>query len=278
MSTGTLYLVATPIGNSSDISARAIAILKHVDLIAAEDTRHSAPLLKQLGIHKPLKALHDHNERHSLNWFTEHLQQGQNLALISDAGTPLIADPGYHVVQHLKALNFPVIPIPGPCALITALSASGLPTDRFCFEGFLPAKSGARLKQLTALAQETRTLVFYESPHRILDSLQNMQEVFGAERHACLARELTKQFETIKAAPLSELLTFVSQDANQQRGEFVVIIAGADKIKKQELTEEEQQLLGLLRAHLPLKTASQVLAEYTGKSKKLFYDYGIQHD
>ena len=274
---GTLFIVATPIGNLSDISARALDILKQVEHIAVEDTRHSAPLLKHYGIHKPLKALHEHNERHSLTWFIAALNAGQSIALISDAGTPLIADPGYHLVRELTALGFKISPIPGPSALITALSASGLATDHFCFEGFLSSKTAPRLSQLTKLSAEQRTLVFYEAPHRIVETLHAMREVFGLERVVCLARELTKTFETIKTAPLGELIPWLEKDANQQRGEFVVIVEGALAPEKMDLSLDEQRLLKLLRSHLPLKSASQIAAEYTGKSKNAFYDFGIKN-
>ena len=270
---GTLFIVATPIGNLADISERALAILKQVDHIAVEDTRHSAPLLKQFGIHKPLKAIHDHNERLSLGWFSKELTAGHSIALISDAGTPLIADPGYHLVSGLRALNFTIVPIPGPCALITALSASGLATDHFCFEGFLSAKTAARLAQLEALCFEQRTMVFYEAPHRILETLHAMHSVFGETRLICVARELTKTFETIKTAPLAEIIPWIEADTNQQRGEFVVMVAGAPAPDKQELSADEQRLLTLLRRHMPLKAASHLAAEYTGKSKNAFYDF-----
>jgi 16S rRNA (cytidine1402-2'-O)-methyltransferase len=268
---GTLYLVATPLGNLNDISLRALEVLKQVTWIAAEDTRHSAPLLKHFGIQKPLRALHDHNERQSITWFEEQLSQGQSIALISDAGTPLIADPGYHIVHDLKLKGFTVTPIPGPSAVITALSASGLPTDRFCFEGFLPSKTSARQATLMALQQETRTLIFYEAPHRLLESVKAMQAVFGQDRLACLARELTKTFETIHTASLNALVTFIENDSNQQRGECVLLVAGATAPEKSELSTEDQKLLTVLHKHLPLKQASQIAAEITGKSKNAFY-------
>lgn len=278
ISPGTLYIVATPIGNVNDLSTRALQTLEQVHYIAAEDTRHSGPLLKHFGIHKPLKALHDHNERQCLDWVSQTLGAGHSIALISDAGTPLIADPGYHVVRHVTQLGYRVVPIPGACALTSALSASGLATDRFCFEGFLPAKSAARQQQLTDLQQEQRTLVFYETPHRIVACLTDMQQVFGPLRLACLARELTKQYETIKTASLEALNHFVQQDTNQQRGEFVVIIAGAPPLTNAPFETEELRLFSLLRQQLPLKTASQLMAEYTGKRKKAFYDWAISQD
>lgn len=278
ISPGILYIVATPIGNLNDLSTRALHTLEHVQYIAAEDTRHSGPLLKHFGIHKPLKALHDHNERQCLDWFSQTLSAGHSIALISDAGTPLIADPGYHVVRHVTSLGYRVVPIPGACALISALSTSGLATDRFCFEGFLPAKSVARQQQLIDLSQEPRTLVFYETPHRIVACLHDMQHVFGPHRLACLARELTKQYETIKTTTLEALCAFVQQDTHQQRGEFVVIVAGAPPATSIPFEAEELRLFNLLRQQLPLKTASQVMADYTGKRKKAFYDWAISQD
>ncbi len=275
---GTLYIVATPIGHLNDISVRALETLKSVDHIAVEDTRHSAPLLKQFGIHKPLKAIHDHNERHSVDWFIKELSAGKSIALISDAGTPLIADPGYHIVSALQSLGFRISPIPGACALIAALSASGLATDHFCFEGFLAAKTSARFTQLTARSHEPYTMVFYEAPHRIVETLDAMQQVFGLERIVCIARELTKTFETIKTGPLSAIIPWLNADSNQQRGEFVIVVAGAPAPDKHDLSLDEQRLLTLLRRKIPLKAASQLAAEYTGKSKNTFYDFGITHD
>lgn len=273
----TLFIVATPMGNLSDISTRALETLQQVKFIAAEDTRHSAALLKHFGIHKPLKALHDHNEKFCLEWFTTQLDAGHSIALISDAGTPLIADPGYAIVHHLRALGYLISPIPGPCALVSALSVSGLATDRFCFEGFLSAKIAARRQRLTELSDEPRTLIFYETPHRILDCLLDMQKIWGNERRVCLARELTKSFETIKTAPLGQMIEFVSLDPNQQRGEFVLVVAGAPTVEKHIIEPEEQRLLTILRQQLPLKQACQIMAEYSGKSKNAFYDFGLKH-
>ncbi|HRA42445.1 MAG TPA: 16S rRNA (cytidine(1402)-2'-O)-methyltransferase, partial [Gammaproteobacteria bacterium] len=223
---GKLYIVATPIGHLGDISLRAIDTLKVVDRIAAEDTRHSLGLLKHLGIEKPLVALHEHNEREQAEKLLAFVEDGHALALISDAGTPLISDPGYHLVQLAHQLGIQVVPIPGPCSIITALSASGLPTDRFVFEGFLSAKATARRKQLEKLATETRTLIFFEAPHRILETVAAMQACFGEQRLAVVARELTKTFETIRMGTLSELEAWMKSDAMQQRGEFVVLVAG----------------------------------------------------
>lgn len=215
---GSLYVVATPIGNLDDISARALKILREVALIAAEDTRHSARLMQHFGIATPLAACHEHNERDEGSRFITRLLAGDNVALISDAGTPLISDPGYHLVRQARAAGINVVPVPGACALIAALSAAGLPSDRFIFEGFLPAKSVGRKARLEAVKEEPRTLIFYEAPHRILECLQDMEAVFGGERQALLAREITKTFETLKGLPLAELRAFVESDSNQQRG------------------------------------------------------------
>ncbi|MGB2272149.1 MAG: 16S rRNA (cytidine(1402)-2'-O)-methyltransferase, partial [Pseudomonadales bacterium] len=223
----TLYVVATPIGNLSDISARAVQVLQAVDLIAAEDTRHSSGLVKHLNVDTPMIACHDHNEAAACKSVLDRLVAGQCVALISDAGTPLISDPGYKIVKSVREQGFRVSPIPGACAVISALSAAGLPTDRFAFEGFLPAKAQARQKRLQQLADATSTLVFYEAPHRIVATLQAMAEVLGAKREAVLARELTKRYETIIDDTLDELVRQVEADRNQQRGEMVIMVKGA---------------------------------------------------
>ena len=223
---GTLFVVATPIGNLDDLSARALKVLGAVTLIAAEDTRHSARLMQHFGIGTPLAACHEHNERDEGNRFIERLLAGDDVALISDAGTPLISDPGYHLVRQARATGVRVVPVPGACALIAALSAAGLPSDRFVFEGFLPAKTVGRRARLELVREEPRTLIFYEAPHRILECLQDMREVFGGDRQALLARELTKTFETLQGLPLDQLCEWVAADANQQRGECVVLVAG----------------------------------------------------
>ena len=207
-----LYIVPTPIGNLGDMSSRAIEVLNQVSLIACEDTRHSGKLLSHFGITTKTTALHDHNERARAQWIVDQLAAGQSIALISDAGTPLISDPGYHLVSHVRQSGFNVIPLPGPCAAITALSASGLPSDRFTFEGFLPSKEKARADKLLALKEDPRTLIFYESPHRIEHSLTTMVEVLGADRHVVMAREVTKTFETFLSGPVSEVLAKVSTD------------------------------------------------------------------
>lgn len=274
---GSLYVVATPIGNLDDISARALNILRSVALIAAEDTRHSARLLQHFGIDTPLAACHEHNERDQGGRFIARLQAGEDVALISDAGTPLISDPGYHLVRQARAAGVPVVPVPGPCALIAALSAAGLPSDRFIFEGFLPAKAAGRRARLEQVKEEPRTLIFYEAPHRILECLQDMQSVFGGERPALLARELTKTFETLKGMPLSELAAWVAADANQQRGECVVLVAGWQAPEGEEtVSAEALRVLDLLLAEMPLKRAAALAAEITGVRKNLLYQVALE--
>lgn len=248
---GSLYVVATPIGNLDDISARALRILREVALIAAEDTRHSARLLQHFGIQTPLAACHEHNERDQGGRFLARLQAGEDVALISDAGTPLISDPGYHLVRQARAAGFAVVPVPGACALIAALSAAGLPSDRFIFEGFLPAKAAGRRARLEQVREEPRTLIFYEAPHRILECLQDMREVFGDDRPALLARELTKTFETLQGLPLAELCEWVAADSNQQRGECVVLVAGWQAPEGEEaVSAEALRVLDLLLSTL----------------------------
>lgn len=274
---GTLYVVATPIGNLEDISARALRILDEVALIAAEDTRHSARLLQHFGITTPLAACHEHNERDEGGRFIQRLLAGDSVALISDAGTPLISDPGYHLVRQARAACVRVVPVPGACALVAALCAAGLPSDRFIFEGFLPAKRTGRRTRLEQLRQEPRTLIFYEAPHRILDCLQDMASVFGGERVAVLGRELTKTFETLKGAPLAALEQWVAADANQQRGECVVVVAGCRAPEGEESVDgNARRVLKLLLAELPVKRAAAVAAEITGVRKNLLYQLALQ--
>lgn len=274
---GTLYVVATPIGNLDDISARALRVLREVKLIAAEDTRHSARLLQHFGIATSLVACHEHNEREQGSRLVQRLLAGDDLALVSDAGTPLISDPGYHLVRNARAAGVRVVPVPGACALIAALSASGLPSDRFVFEGFLAARTTARRQRLQALAQEPRTLIFYEAPHRLLECLADLRELFGAERPAVLARELSKTFETIKGAPLGELHDWVAADSNQQRGECVLLVEGWREPEGEEaLSAEALRVLDLLLAELPLKRAAALAAEITGVRKNLLYQEALQ--
>lgn len=274
--TGKLYVVATPIGNLDDMSARALKVLADVSLIAAEDTRHSVRLLQHFGIDTPLAACHEHNERDEGGRFITRLLAGDDVALVSDAGTPLISDPGYHLVRQARAAGVPVVPVPGACALIAALSAAGLPSDRFIFEGFLPAKTAGRKARLAQVREEPRTLIFYEAPHRILECLEDMEAVFGGDRPALLAREITKTFETLRGLPLAELRAFVQGDSNQQRGECVVLVAGWTAPEgEQAVSVEAQRVLDLLLAELPLKRAAALAAEITGVRKNLLYQLAL---
>lgn len=271
---GTLYIVATPIGNLQDITLRAIDILKSVDWIAAEDTRHSLGLLQHLNSRVPMISLHDYNEQERAIQLIDYLKKGENIALISDAGTPLISDPGFRLVREVMANHIPVVPIPGPCAAIAALSAAGLPTDTFLFAGFLAAKSSARKQRLSELQTVNATLIFYESPHRILETLQDMQEILGAERQAVIARELTKKFETIQSGTLSTLEAFVKKDKDQQRGEIVLLVEGAKKIVQAD--DETKKILTILLKDLPLKQAVSLTADITGGRKNDIYQLALQ--
>jgi 16S rRNA (cytidine1402-2'-O)-methyltransferase len=274
--TGSLYVVATPIGNLDDMSVRALKVLREVALIAAEDTRHSLRMMQHFGIATPLAACHEHNERDEGSRFIARLLAGDNVALISDAGTPLISDPGYHLVRQARAAGIQVIPVPGACALIAALSAAGLPSDRFIFEGFLPAKSVGRKARLELLKEEPRTVIFYEAPHRILECLQDLEEIFGADRPAVLGRELTKTFETLKGLPLGELRAFVEGDSNQQRGECVVLVAGWSEPEGEDVIgAEARRVLDLLLQEMPLKRAAALAAEITGVRKNLLYQVAL---
>ncbi|MBA1230068.1 16S rRNA (cytidine(1402)-2'-O)-methyltransferase [Pseudomonas viridiflava] len=274
--TGSLYVVATPIGNLDDMSVRALKVLREVALIAAEDTRHSSRLMQHFGISTPLAACHEHNERDEGSRFITRLLAGDDVALISDAGTPLISDPGYHLVRQARAAGVPVVPVPGACALIAALSAAGLPSDRFIFEGFLPAKAVGRRARLEQVKEESRTLIFYEAPHRILECLQDMELVFGAERPALLAREITKTFETLKGLPLGELRAFVESDSNQQRGECVVLVAGWTPPEDEDVIgAEARRILDLLLEEMPLKRAAALAAQITGVRKNLLYQVAL---
>lgn len=269
----TLYVVATPIGNLGDISPRAREVLASVDRVYAEDTRHSRRLFQHLGFSPSLFALHDHNEGERAAGLAARLAEGESAALISDAGTPLVSDPGYRVVRACQDAGVAVVPVPGASALLAALCVSGLATDRFTFEGFLPAKSGARRSQLSALADESRTLVFFESSHRIADSLVDLAEVLGEEREATLARELTKQFETVRRAALAELRDWVREDSNQQRGEFVLVVSGA---REREAGEAElRTLLEALLDELPPRRAAAVAAKLAGVKKNQAYQVAL---
>ncbi|HDR1891609.1 TPA: 16S rRNA (cytidine(1402)-2'-O)-methyltransferase [Pasteurella multocida] len=275
--TGILYIVATPIGNLQDITQRALAIFEQVDLIAAEDTRHSGLLLSHYGIKKPFFALHDHNEQQKAHFLVEKLQQGQHIALISDAGTPLISDPGFHLVRQCRQAGIKVVPIPGACAAITALCASGIASDRFCFEGFLPAKSKARCDKLQNLAEEERTLIFYESTHRILDTLADIEKTLGAERYVVLAREITKTWETIVGDNVANLRQWLGEDPNRTKGEMVLIIEGKVKQETDEINPQALKALELISQSLPLKKAAAIVAEIYGYKKNALYQYGLEH-
>jgi len=272
---GVLYVVATPIGNLADISQRALAVLAGVDVIAAEDTRHSGRLLQQYKIGTKTVALHDHNERDRAPDVVARLAQGKSVALISDAGTPLISDPGFHLVRLAREQGFKVVPVPGASAMIAALSAAGLPSDRFVFEGFLPAKGAARKKRLESMSAETRTLIFYEAPHRLLDTLADMVAVFGENRHVVLARELTKTFETIKGDAVAKLLEWASADTDQQKGEMVLLVKGLSVTEEGAPDAEAQRILKILLDDLPLSQASMLAAKITGGKKKPFYQLGL---
>ncbi|MDG2947881.1 16S rRNA (cytidine(1402)-2'-O)-methyltransferase [Bisgaard Taxon 10/6] len=276
-SSGILYIVATPIGNLQDITRRALDVFAQVDLIAAEDTRHSGLLLSHYGIKKPFFALHDHNEQQKAALLVEKLQQGVHIALISDAGTPLISDPGFHVVRQCRQAGIRVVPLPGACAAITALCASGIASDRFCFEGFLPAKSKARRDKLQNLAEESRTLIFYESTHRILETLEDVEFVFGGERYAVLAREITKTWETISGDIISRLRQWLGEDPNRTKGEMVLIIEGKPKSENIEFDGLALKALQLISRELPLKKAAAIVAELYGYKKNALYQYGLEH-
>ena len=267
----TLYIVATPIGHLDDLSPRACAVLAAVNGILAEDTRQSCVLLRHAGITTPMQALHEHNEAQRAEAILARLRAGESLALISDAGTPLISDPGYRLVAAVRAAGFAVSPVPGPSALIAALSVAGLPTDRFAFEGFLPAKAGERAVRLTGLVAETRTLVFYEAPHRVLETLIAMQEAFGANRRAVLARELTKRFETVLDGTLSDLVARVRVEADQQRGEIVLVVAGADPEAIDARLAEGKRLYALRADELPPARAAKLAAQWCGVRKRDLY-------
>ncbi|NXZ83614.1 16S rRNA (cytidine(1402)-2'-O)-methyltransferase [Haemophilus influenzae] len=276
--TGILYIVATPIGNLQDITQRALETFAQVDLIAAEDTRHSGLLLSHYGIKKPFFALHDHNEQEKAHILVEKLKQGSNIALISDAGTPLISDPGFHLVRQCREAGIRVVPLPGACAAITALCASGIASDRFCFEGFLPAKSKARKDKLENIAEEDRTLIFYESTHRILDTLEDMQSVLGEERYIVLAREMTKTWEAITGNTIKNLREWLLEDPNRTKGEMVLIVEGKPKSdNNDEISPQAVKALELIAEELPLKKAAAIVAELYGYKKNALYQFGLAH-
>lgn len=269
MQTGRLYIVATPIGNLGDITRRAVEVLKQVDLIAAEDTRHTAGLLSHLGIGVRTLSLHEHNEQRRIQQLVEMLLGGEDIALVSDAGTPLICDPGYRIVCACREQGIDIVPVPGASAVIAALSVSGLPTDRFLFEGFLPRSRTKRLKRLQQLADIQSTLLFYESSHRILYCVEDMLELYGADRRVVIARELTKQFETIIDQPLGQLLQVMKRDANQQRGEFVVMVAASENFTSEQGSDD--RVLQILAGEMAPNKAAKIAARITGRPKRELY-------
>ena len=267
---GTLFIVATPIGNLGDLSPRAQQTLRDVAAICAEDTRRSGQLLAHFGIATPLLALHEHNEEAIAQRIVARLQAGESLALVSDAGTPLVSDPGFRLVRAARAAGVKVSPVPGPSALVAALSVAGLPSDRFAFEGFLPAKASARRERLQALAAEPRTLIFYESSHRIAEALADMVQTFGDDRPAVLARELTKLFETVLDGNLAQLQARVEADGDQRKGEFVVLVQGAGEDADAKVIEG-RRLYAKLKDHLPPSTAAKLAADLSGAPRKALY-------
>lgn len=274
---GTLYVVATPIGNLDDLSPRAARTLASVDVVAAEDTRHSGRLLSHLGIQKRMVALHDHNEKDRTAGILTELQAGRDVALISDAGTPLISDPGYVLVREARAAGHRVSPIPGPCALVAALSVAGLPTDRFLYVGFLPAKRSGRRASLEVLSSEVATLVFYESPHRIMESVRDIADVLGSDREIVLGREITKTFETFYSGSVADVLAELERDPHGNRGEFVVMVRGAaaQAGSEEAATMDVDRMLRVLLAELPVKKVAKMASELTGLSKNELYQRAL---
>lgn len=270
----TLYVVATPIGNLGDMTARAREVLAAVDLIAAEDTRHTRQLLQAFGLQTPTFSLHEHNEAQKAESLVRELASGKAIALVSDAGTPLISDPGFSVVAAARAAGLSVVAIPGACAAIAALSVAGLPTDRFVFEGFLPAKSVARRERLRQLAHESRTLVFYEAPHRLVEVLQDMASELGSARTASISRELTKRFETHYRGTLAELAQRASTEADMQRGEIVMVVRGAEQSPGSAALDAEQ-LLRVLAEELAPAQAAKIAAKLTGAKRSELYERAL---
>ena len=272
---GSLYIVATPIGNMGDMTERAQQTLSDVDVIAVEDTRRSGQLLRHFEISTPMMAVHEHNERQICDSLLSRIEKGESIALISDAGTPLLSDPGYFLVNQARERGINVIPIPGVSAVITALSVAGLPTDRFIFEGFLPAKSAARQQKLEKLKEDVRTIIFYEAPHRIVEMLKDCQTVFGAERKVVIARELTKTFETVHGDTLKNLIPWVESDENQKKGEFVVLLHGAAAREDTGVDAESERILLILLKNLPVKQAAALAASITGLKKNALYQHAL---
>jgi 16S rRNA (cytidine1402-2'-O)-methyltransferase len=274
-SNGQLFLVATPIGNLGDISTRARQVLGEVALIAAEDTRHTGQLLSYLGISKPMVSVHEHNEARRADELLQRLRRGENIALVSDAGTPLISDPGFDLVRAAVAQGLRVVPIPGACAAIVALSAAGLPTDRFAFEGFLPSKGVARRDRLAALAQTTHTLIFYEAPHRLAETLADIAATCGATRQVVVARELTKQYETFYYGEAHELAQRATQDADMNRGEIVIVVAGATAPARSGSAIDVDKVLRILLDELSPAQAAKLTAKLTGEKRSDLYDKAV---
>ena len=272
---GELYLVATPIGNMKDMGPRAVDTLNEVDLVAAEDKRRSSRLFSYFNIKTPMISYHDHNEDKQIQKIIDLLLCGKSVALVSDAGTPLISDPGYRLVRTAKNIGLKVSTIPGPCALIAAISASGLPSDRFIFEGFLPAKSSARIAKIQSISSELRTIIFYEAPHRVLETLEDMLVVINPLRQIFLARELTKTYETFLSGTLIEVLELVRADINQQKGEIVLVLSGSDPSEENPDTNESDRMLSILLEELPLKQAASLVAKITGGQKNIFYKLAL---
>jgi 16S rRNA (cytidine1402-2'-O)-methyltransferase len=273
---GILYVVATPIGNLGDITLRAIETLKMVDAIAAEDTRHTSGLLSHFGINKKLIAVHEHNEHQSAEKLLAQLKSGENIALVTDAGTPAVSDPGAIVVKIVREAGLKVVPIPGASAVVAALSASGITQNGFYFHGFLPASGAARRKILEQLKAQTVTLVLYEAPHRIIECVEDIAKVLGGDRQVTFARELTKTFETIYTCPADQASAWLQADANQQRGEFVLLIEAAPVVESQEISEEAQRVLKCLLAELPLKQAVALATEITQLKKNDLYEFALK--
>jgi 16S rRNA (cytidine1402-2'-O)-methyltransferase len=274
---GRLYVVATPIGNLGDLSARAREALASADLIAAEDTRHTRALLQAAGVSRPMISLHEHNEAQRVSELLARFEQGATVALVSDAGTPLLSDPGFELVRRAAAAGVDVRVIPGPSAITAALAVAGLATDRFCFEGFLPSREGERRERLRALARETRTLVFFEAPHRIASALQDLAEVFGADRPAVVARELTKAHESVYRGTLGELAARARAEPNFQRGEITLVVAGSPRgADEQERSERLKRTLGLLVRELPPSRAAALAAELTGTRRNEAYALALE--
>lgn len=271
----TLYVVATPIGNAGDITLRAINVLSLADAVACEDTRNTAQLLQRYGLQKELVAAHEHNEREAADKLIARLQAGQRIALVSDAGTPAVSDPGARIVDAVRNAGLRVMPLPGPSAVIGALSASGLVNDRFFFAGFLPSKAKQRETALLALRDVAATLVFYEAPHRILETADSLCTTFGADRQIVFARELTKLFEEIHRCRLGEARAWLDADANRQKGEFVLLVEGAASSSNEEDAEAER-ILAILLAECPVKQAAALAAQITGKKKNALYERALQ--